>query len=94
MNALSKMLLGLSLVALASCAGAPTPIPDSDSPEAKVYEAKCSICHSLPHPRRQTYAEWEKIVPVMEKEMQFKKLPPLTQEEKSTILSYLEKHAR
>lgn len=94
MNALSKIIIGLSLGALVGCAGAPTPIPDSDSPEARVYESKCSVCHSLPHPRRQTYSEWEKIVPVMEKEMQYKKLPPLTEEEKSTILSYLEKHAR
>jgi hypothetical protein len=30
----------------------------------------------------------------MDKEMEYRKMPPLTQDEKSTILGYLQKHAR
>jgi cytochrome c5 len=94
MNTMSKIILGLALAALAACAGMATPIPDRDSPEARLYESKCSICHSTPHPGRHTASQWEKVLVRMDKEMEFKKMPPLTPDEKSTILGYLQKHAR
>ncbi len=77
-----------------SCAGQMTPIPGMESNDAKLYSDKCSSCHSLPHPKRHTFKQWEHIVAAMEKEVKHKEMPPLTKNETSAILNYLKKYAR
>lgn len=87
------MMLFFSAV-LIGCAGSPTPIPDGGSRAALTYAKRCSTCHSTPHPRRHRYGEWKIIVEVMEVHMQAKRMAPLTAEERTLILGYLEGHSR
>jgi hypothetical protein len=91
---IKKVFLVLSLTGLAACAGVPKPLPDSDSPEARLFDSKCGACHYTPRPGRHTYAQWEGVLSRMEKRMEEMKREPLTPDEKSTILGYLKKHAR
>jgi len=62
--------------------------------DAAVFAAHCSVCHALPHPERHDAAGWRILVPVMELRMSQRGLPALSEEEKASILSYLERHAR
>ncbi|GMR04277.1 MAG: hypothetical protein BMS9Abin23_0169 [Thermodesulfobacteriota bacterium] len=76
-------------------AGCKQTLPEIDSPGAKLYIAKCGICHPPRHPQIHTYKAWKKIVPIMDKRAQESGLrAPLTEEEKAAILEYLRKHAR
>jgi hypothetical protein len=91
---MKKMLLIMSTVFIVGCAaGRPTPIPDTGSPEARLYAEKCGPCHSVPHPKRHTYAEWEHIIIVMKERMESKGMT-FTPEEEKIVLSYLKKHSR
>ncbi len=81
-------------VFMGSCAGLPTPLPEPESREAIVYREKCGACHSVPHPKRNTYPQWKNLVKLMEKNMAERNMSALTVEEKETILSYLKNHAR
>ncbi len=82
------------LIFLAGCAARPTHIPAQMSSEAKVYTSRCILCHSLPHPKRHTYAQWEGIMAVMDERMEQKGMKPLASQEKSAIMRYLKKYAR
>ena len=76
------------------CGNNPTPVPDINSPGAKLYVNKCGTCHSLPHPKRLYYSQWKHIVKVMEKRMEQRGMLPITEREKNVILEYLKNHAR
>jgi len=76
------------------CAGKPTPIPDIDSAEAALYADICGVCHSVAHPGRHTASQWERMLSIMEMQMEHEKMKPLTENEKSSILGYLTKHSR
>jgi hypothetical protein len=91
---MKKAIVLFILASVYGCAGRPTPIPDPDSPDAKLYVAKCILCHSVPHPGRHTYEQWEHMIEVMEKQMEHKTMAPLTVEEKAAILEYLKGHSR
>jgi hypothetical protein len=91
---MKKAFILFILAVVSGCAGRPTPIPDPESENAKLYVAKCVLCHSVPHPRRHTYEQWEHIIMVMEKQIEHKKMAPLTKDEKAAILEYLRKHSR
>jgi hypothetical protein len=91
---MKKSLLILSMIFIAGCAvGRPTPIPDAESSAARLYVEKCGPCHSVPHPKRHTFAEWRHIMVVMKERMESKGMT-LTPEENKVILSYLEQHSR
>ena len=79
---------------LAGCAGRPTPIPDADTSQARLYVEKCSTCHSLAHPKRQTGGEWVHLVELMEVHMDRIGMPPLTGDEREVIMEYLKGHSR
>ncbi len=92
---MKKIFSVISLIIFAyGCAGLPTPLPEPESRSAIVYREKCGACHSVPHPRRNTYPQWENLVKLMEKNMAHRGMAVLTVEEKETILSYLKNHAR
>lgn len=91
---MKKAFVLFMLAVVFGCAGRPTPIPDAESQDAKLYAAKCAPCHSLPHPKRHTYEQWEHMMGVMEKQMEHRKMPPLTTEEKAAVLRYLKGHSR
>jgi hypothetical protein len=79
---------------LSGCAGGPTPIPDPDSAAAQLYIDKCSACHAVPHPKRNTVDDWHHLIPLMEQRMAERGKEPLTDEERETLMKYLDTHAR
>jgi len=76
------------------CALLNTTLPAPASQGAKAYRKICGTCHALAHPMRNTYAQWEHILGIMEKRMVQKHIPPMTTEEKGLIHDYLKKHSR
>lgn len=86
-------LVTTALLLACSCART-TPIPDPESSDAQVYAARCGMCHSLPHPKRTRFEQWEHLVSVMETQIEHRGMPPLTEEDRGTILAYLRVHAR
>jgi len=75
--------------------GSPTPLPDINTENAKVFQSRCSdVCHSAPHPKRHTFSQWQKMVAIMKVNMQEKGLEPLDAKEEEAILTYLKEHSR
>ena len=68
-------------------------LPESHSPEAKLYQQKCSGCHRLYAPGVLTAEMWDFMVARMEEEFRRRGVPSLTEEEKRAILSYLQRHS-
>jgi len=89
-----NLIIFFVIIVLAGCAGKATPIPNADTAGGKVYREKCSQCHSLPHPKRHTFFQWEGMLAVMEQRMAERNLPKLTKDEKANILSYLKDNGR
>ena len=94
-----RISLGCLLVATAGCtltAGKPavTPIPDPGSAGARAFSARCGSCHALPHPERLSYPGWLRLLPLMERRIAERGLPPLSAADRSEILAYLKAHAR
>jgi len=79
-----------------------TGIPDLDTPDGRVYARRCGGCHGTPHirghgvpdPRFRTMAEWEQILPKMDRLIRERALPPLTESERDAIVRYLGHHAK
>ena len=69
-------------------------VPDAGSPAAQIYIKRCGICHAVPHPARHSDSGWLLVVPLMEQRMAERGIRPLTDEERSAILRYLQAHAR
>ena len=86
--------LAATTIIVAGCAGRPTPLPEVDSAAATLYAARCGGCHAVPHPKRHKPSQWERTVNTMEREMELKGVPSLTDNERSSILSYLKRHGR
>lgn len=74
-------------------AGCEGPLPEKDSFAAQLYAARCDGCHHAYNPHRMTAAMWEVQVGMMEPKMREAGLPPLTPEERKTILDYLQRNA-
>lgn len=95
---MSRYLLLPMVAVVAGCAGAGSfglsSLPDAKSDSAHTYASYCKNCHALPHPGRLTAAGWERLYPVMEKHMLDRKMTLPNEDERQTILSYLNKHAR
>jgi len=68
-------------------------LPDPESPGARLYGHRCSSCHRLYAPSVLTAAMWKVMVARMEQQIQHSGLPPLSADERQTILDYLEKHS-
>ncbi len=68
-------------------------IPEADSPDAKLFAARCSICHALPHPKRLDWPHWRHILKLMHRRAKERgvNIPP---EEWRRIAAYLKRHAR
>ncbi|RMD78020.1 MAG: cytochrome C [Gammaproteobacteria bacterium] len=78
---------------LAACATA-TPLPEAGSPAARLYAQRCGACHAVPHPKRLDFARWQATLKLMEERMAQRGLPPLSPEERRTLLAYLRRNAR
>jgi hypothetical protein len=77
-------------VLLSSCA---RPLPDADSPNAKLYASRCGICHAPHQPHALTPAMWKVQVHRMDQKFRDARLPVPTDEQKKQILDYLTSHA-
>jgi hypothetical protein len=89
---LPRAALALSCVAIfiSACRA---PLPDKDSPAAQLYARRCDNCHRPYNPKGLTAAMWELKVKLMEPKMQTAGMPPLTPDERASILAYLERYA-
>lgn len=70
-------------------------LPDKNTPNGRLYIEKCGICHEPMHPSMLSIKGWTNMITKMEKKL--KNTPvrePLTEEEKTRILEYLNSHAR
>lgn len=65
-----------------------------DSPTARLFAQKCSVCHQMPSPKAHTADEWEGVVARMQANMARMDVKPLLPEQVQQITSYLEAHAR
>jgi hypothetical protein len=88
------MVAATGLAALAACAGAPTPLPEADGADAKLYAARCGTCHSVPHPARHTALEWERVLRLMDQRTAEAGMAPLAGEERERVVAYLTRHGR
>jgi len=68
-------------------------LPEPESPGAQLYAARCRSCHRLYAPGLLTADMWKYQLDRMQGEMARRGAPPLRPDERSTIQSYLEKHA-
>lgn len=69
------------------------PLPDGASPEAQLYVSKCGNCHTPYNPHELTAQMWDTQITMMEVKMQSAGLPPLTADDRQSILEYLKRNA-
>ena len=90
---------------IGGCGGVFTGIPELDTTDGRVFAQRCSACHGqpfgdhglthgVPDPRFRTTAEWQEVLPRMERLMHEKGLSPLTDLERQAINRYLSRHAK
>jgi peroxiredoxin len=90
---LSAPFLILAAVLLAGCIQE-FDVPDADSEDGKAFVRRCSLCHALPDPTRMEYPKWQAVVKRMAANIKARSVPPMSEEEKQQILSYLKRTAK
>ncbi|WP_455210591.1 hypothetical protein [Kaarinaea lacus] len=98
-NLFALVLSGFTMGAvLSACSndrgGQPKSYPDSNSPQALLYVDKCGQCHAAPLPSAHSANIWPSVLDRMQVRMKTKHVPPLTRQEMSIILGYLQQHAK
>lgn len=68
------------------------PLPEPESPGARVYAERCNTCHRLYAPSSLKYELWKMKVEAMQGEMVRRGIPPLSTSEREVLLEYLRKH--
>ncbi len=91
---MKKATILLLLIFFTACAARQTPLPEPKSSGARLFADKCGVCHSIPHPKRHTITQWERMIDVMDKEMRHRGMASLAKDEKSAILGYLKRNSR
>jgi hypothetical protein len=89
---LPRAALALACLAIL-ISGCRAPLPDAESPAAQLYARRCDNCHRPYNPHGLTAAMWETKVPLMEPKIRAAGMPPLTDDERASILAYLERYA-
>lgn len=85
--------VALLVLLLSGMTGCDASLPEPESPAAQLYRKRCSGCHRVYAPRVLTAKMWVFMVNRMEQEIQRRGLPPLSPDEKQTILDYLQTHS-
>ncbi len=80
------------LVTLAVTACSPK-LPEAESPAAQLYQQRCDTCHRVFAPSTLKYEMWKYQVDRMQGEMARRGIPPLTEQERTTVLDYLKRHS-
>ena len=75
-------------------AAQPKNYPDKDTPQAQLYVEKCGQCHAAPLPSVHSANIWPSVLDRMQMRMKTKQVVPLTRDEMSIILGYLQQHAQ
>ena len=78
---------------LLGAAGCNRPLPEQNSAAAHLYASRCGQCHRAYNPESLSAAMWQIQVEMMEDKMRQHRVPPLTSQERDTILSYLTRNA-
>lgn len=68
-------------------------LPEPESPEAQLYQKRCSACHRVYAPSLLTAEMWKVIVARMEQEIQRSGRPSLSADERQRILDYLQRYS-
>ena len=95
----------LAFMWVVGCGGVFTGIPDLDTSDGRVFAQRCGGCHGkpfgdhgvthgVPDPRFRTLAEWQEVLPKMDRLIRERGLPPLTELEREAIIRYLSHHAK
>jgi mono/diheme cytochrome c family protein len=74
-------------------AGCNQPLPEDHTEAAQLYASRCGQCHRAYAPGSLPAAMWEVQVQMMDAKMRQLNVPPLTDQERQTILSYLARNA-
>lgn len=90
-GALHKVVV-LALAAGLASAGCSRPLPEAESPAAKLYAERCNRCHRVYQPGLMTEKMWETMVKRMETDMA-RNGDPLSSRDKAVILDYLKRNA-
>lgn len=85
--------LRLTLVLACIGIGCSPNIPEAETPAAALYVSRCGGCHRLYAPSSLTAAMWDMQVERMQGELVRRGIPPLTKDERQTILAYLHRHS-
>jgi hypothetical protein len=85
--------LGVALVCAAGACACSRPLPDAESPPAKLYAARCGGCHAVYQPATLTPHMWQVQVERMDQKYRAVGQPVPTPQEKAQILDYLTRHA-
>jgi mono/diheme cytochrome c family protein len=81
---------GLLAISAAACDAR---LPAPDSPGARLYANRCAGCHRLYAPGSMTGPMWGLTVERMQGELARRGVAPLTAEQQTTLLAYLERHS-
>lgn len=80
-------------VAAAALASACTRLPEPESAGAQLYVARCTSCHRAYHPQVLKFEMWKLVLGRMQGVMSRNGLPPLNDQEMSTMLEYLKRNS-
>lgn len=78
------------VAALAACS---RPLPEEGSEDARMYVARCGVCHRSYQPSVMTPAMWEIVVKRMDPLYPANGMPPLAGSERERIMAYLVRNA-
>ncbi|HVM97692.1 MAG TPA: hypothetical protein VMT89_14955 [Candidatus Acidoferrales bacterium] len=94
-SGVGRRAIGAACLFLASVvvSGCSQPLPEADTPAAKLYAARCNSCHRVFPPSSLKFEMWKLKVDAMQGEIVRHGLPALTPEEKATLLDYLKRNS-
>jgi Dihaem cytochrome c len=85
------ILAGALAAGLSACAR--KPLPEQGTYAERIYVNRCGNCHAPYPPAAMTSAMWQLQVRMMQQRIEQAGMPPLTDEQRETILRYLTRHA-
>ena len=92
MTGFSAKAAALALISLVWL-GCDARLPDPESPGAVLYAERCRGCHRLYAPGLLKPEMWKVMIDRMQGELVRRGFPPLTPDERTIMMAYLEKHS-
>ncbi len=83
----------LAVAMMLTASGCNRPLPEENTASAQLYARRCGQCHRAYDPGSMSAAMWQIQVQMMEDKMRQFRVPPLSNQERDTILSYLDRNA-